>query len=125
MRQYRFYAAFGTDDDHTNSHIERSEHLVVGYVAELLHNTEDREFGPRAPIDLDRHAIRQNARNIVQKAPSRNVSQAFYLSRVEQRADLLEKTLVRFQKGVTDGLAELLERCVGFIAANLEKQFSC
>ena len=66
------------DDDHSDAHVERAEHFVVGDVADALHQAEDRRFGPRAAVDLDRDAVGKDAWDILEKAAARDMREAVY-----------------------------------------------
>ena len=65
MRFERRRVGGGHRADHPHSHVERPVHLVVGDSPEPLQHLEDRKHGPAPAIDPRRHALGQDAREVV------------------------------------------------------------
>jgi hypothetical protein len=61
------------DEREADPEVEGPHHLVVGNVTSLLEEAEDARDLPGAGLDLDSHAIRQRARDVVDPSAASQV----------------------------------------------------
>jgi len=63
----------------------------------------------------------QNARDVFEKSAAGYVREAFYISRIQQWADLRKEALVSLEKSFANGFAEFVEICIWFVSADFGK----
>jgi len=74
---FGFFDLFGgDDDDEADAHVEGAEHLVLGYVAQMLQVLEEGWDGPAGEVDYGAHALRNDAGEIFCDAAAGDVGHA-------------------------------------------------
>src|SRR6187401_1127407 len=103
-------APLGDDRRHPDPDVEGPNHLLVGNVAALLDEAEDRRHRPGAGLDLDTQAVGQGARDVSLPAPAGDVGECMDVvprraQRPSQNAHLVEVRPVRLQERIPDRAA--------------------
>ena len=86
--------ALGDNDHVTNAHIEDAVHFIAIDAAAILDVLENRRNFPRSAVDFGVHALRQNARNIIDKTAACNVRHAVNFDLGHKRGNRLEEAAV-------------------------------
>ena len=92
----------GGDDHHSDAHVQRTIRLGVFEVPELDEHPEQRRHRPRIQVDFERTTVRQDARNVVDEASTRDVREALDVARFEQSVERRQITLVRCEQRFAD-----------------------
>ena len=116
------------DDDETDSHVERAQHLILFDVAELLEMLEERWHGPACQVHDSRGSTRQNAGQVLGDATSGDMShaadQAHFGTSSGELFDDREVAPVSAHEGCAGLVLELVDVLVWAVVGDFEEQLA-
>src|SRR5579872_431656 len=108
---------------HANTHVEGAQHFVLGYIADVLQMSKDREYGPGPHLHRSGHAFWQHTGQIVSDSAAGDVGHGVNQAGAHQTPHQRPIALVSAHQFAAHLVPELVYIGLRGVVPDLEKQF--
>lgn len=111
------------DQDQTDAHVERAEHLIVPDTASTLEPLEDRWHWPTGTVELESAAVRQRAGKVLGDTATGDVRHPLDPARFQEGYHRMKVTSMRSKERDAHGFAKISDVTLNIQAKLLERDF--